>query len=49
MTPAREARIADVFFDVEDSLRPTYGAWENFDALIHATSVWCLWHVLTGT
>ncbi|APR82631.1 Metallo-beta-lactamase family protein [Minicystis rosea] len=41
--------LSDVFFDVEDALRPKYGGWENFDALILTTSVWCLWHVLTGT
>lgn len=42
-------QLADVFFDVEDELRPKYGAWMNFDSVILSTSVWCFWHVLTGT
>jgi glyoxylase-like metal-dependent hydrolase (beta-lactamase superfamily II) len=41
--------LADVFFEVEDTLRPKYGDWQNFDALILTTSVWCFWHVFTGT
>ncbi len=41
--------LADVFFDVEDRLRPKYGAWSNFDPVILPTSEWCFWHVLTGT
>ncbi|HVY46238.1 MAG TPA: MBL fold metallo-hydrolase [Minicystis sp.] len=41
--------LADVFFDVEDALRPRYGDLENFDAVILPTSQWCFWHVLTGT
>jgi glyoxylase-like metal-dependent hydrolase (beta-lactamase superfamily II) len=41
--------LADVFFDVEDALRPKYGGWDNFDAVILPTSQWCFWHVLIGT
>ncbi len=41
--------LADVFFDVEDALRPKYGSWDNFDAVILPTSQWVFWHVLLGT
>jgi glyoxylase-like metal-dependent hydrolase (beta-lactamase superfamily II) len=41
--------LADVFFDMEDALRPKYGAWDNFDAVILPMSQWCFWHMLTGT
>lgn len=41
--------IADVFFDVEDALRPKYGAWDNFDPVILPTAQWCFWHILIGT
>jgi len=41
--------LADVLFDVEDELRPKYGSWPAYDATILSTSMWCFWHVLTGT
>jgi glyoxylase-like metal-dependent hydrolase (beta-lactamase superfamily II) len=41
--------LADVLFDVEDALRPKYGAWDNYDAVILPTTQWCFWHVLIET
>lgn len=40
--------LADVFFDVEDALRPRYGTWANFDTGILPISQVCFWSVLIG-
>lgn len=43
-----QRELADIFFEVEDRLRPKYGAWKLFDNQILMTTQWVFVSILLG-
>jgi glyoxylase-like metal-dependent hydrolase (beta-lactamase superfamily II) len=41
-------QLAQVFFDVEDALRPKYEALQGFDGMIFPMAQWCFYGILMG-
>ena len=43
-----QTELADIFFEVEDRMRPKYGSWKLFDSQILMATQWCSVSILLG-